>query len=60
MILSYVAFLHGHLDYMVSRLFAAEEHERSNLIKDIRRVRGILNDVEEKELSFHNKKQNEQ
>jgi len=59
MILSYLAFLHGHLDYMVARLFAAEEHERSTLINDIKRVRGVLNEVEEKELTFHNKKQNE-
>jgi len=44
---------------MVARLFAAEEHERSTLINDIKRVRGVLNEVEEKELTFHNKKQNE-
>ena len=43
---TYLAFLRGHLDYMISRLFAAEESERFDLIKDINRVRGVLNEQE--------------
>ena len=60
MIVSYLAFLTGHLDYMVSRLFAAEGDERSRLVKDIHRVRGVLNEVEEKEFIMHNEMLNKQ
>jgi hypothetical protein len=60
MIVSYLAFLQGHLDYMIARLFAAEEDERSRLVKDIHRVRGILNHVEENEFIAHNENQNKE
>jgi hypothetical protein len=60
MIVSYLAFLHGHIDYMVARLISAEKDERSRLIKDIHRVRNILNLEEEKEFITHNEMQNKE
>jgi hypothetical protein len=44
--LSYTAFLQGHLNYLVGRLFAVQGEEQKDMIRSIRRVRSIVNEEE--------------